>query len=261
MLSSGDAKEEFGARLPICRGEVFFDNVTFAYPSRPDRLVFKHFSLKIPSKSSCALVGESGHGKSSCFGLLEAFYSPIEGMVRLDGIDINKLDKEWIRSVVSFVTQDPVVFEGSIFDNIKYGNPGADRASIIEAAKLACCHEFIESLPESYDTILGEGNVQLSGGQRQRIAIARAVLKKSCILLMDEPTAALDSHSESQVQTSLKMVMQDKTCIVVAHRLNTIKDFDMIATVYRGRVLEKGTHQELLDMDGYYSYLIRTQGQ
>lgn len=261
VLSDQEANKQFGARLPICRGEIFFDNVTFSYPSRPDRLVFKHFSLKIPPKSSCALVGESGHGKSSCFGLLEAFYAPIEGTVKVDGVDINKFDKEWIRSIVSFVTQDPVIFEDSIFDNIKYGNPGADRASVIAAAKIACCHEFIETLPESYDTKLADDSIQLSGGQRQRIAIARAVLKKSSILLMDEPTAALDSHSERQVQKSLKTVMQDKTCIVVAHRLNTIKDFDMIAAIYRGRVLEKGTHQELLDMDGYYCYLIRTQGQ
>lgn len=261
VLSYYNNEQQSKARLPRCKGEVNFDNVTFYYPSRPDRLVFKHFSLNIPSKTSCALVGESGHGKSSCFGLLEIFYSPIEGSVKIDGISVDKFDKKWIRSIVSLVTQEPVIFEASIFDNIKYGNPMADYASVIEAARAAMCHKFIEKLPNTYDTMLGEGYVQLSGGQRQMIAIARAILKKSTILLMDEPTAALDGHSEVQIQNSLKSVMQGKTTIVVAHRLNTIKDFDMIATIYRGRVLEKGTHQELIDMDGYYCYLIRTQAK
>ena len=252
-------KNSHKAILPHCQGDIMFQNVTFAYPSRPDRLVFKHFDLCVQAKSRCALVGESGHGKSSCFGLLEMFYSPIEGNIRIDGVEIDKLDRKWIRSIISFVTQDPVIFAGSVFENIIYGDQNADLQRVIETAKVAHCHEFITDLPNGYDTMLGEGCIQLSGGQRQRIAIARALLKKCPILLMDEPTAALDHSSELKVQQSLKNVMQDKTCIVVAHRLNTVKDFDTIAAVYRGRVLEKGTHQELLDLDGYYSYLIRTQ--
>lgn len=182
--------------------------------------------------------------------------------MRIDGIDINKLDTTWMRQITSFVTQDPVMFsDQSIRENIRYGDQNADEQSVIEAAKAAHCHQFIQTFPDGYDTLIGESHVQLSGGQKQRIAIARAMLKNSDILLMDEPTAALDSVSEKQILNSLKSFMQNKTCIVVAHRLGTIKDFDLIAAIYRGRVLEKGTHSELLQLGGYYSYLIQTQEQ
>eukprot|EP00889_Picochlorum_renovo_P007910 jgi/Picre1/34940/NNA_002406.t1 len=251
-----------GAKLPRYNGEISFDDVTFAYPCRPERLVFKHLNLHIKAHSSCALVGESGHGKSSCFGLLQSFYRPAEGVVRIDGIDINKLDTAWIRHITSFVTQDPVIFCGqSIRENIRYGDQNADEQRVIEAAKAAHCHQFIQTFPDGYDTLIGDSHVQLSGGQKQRIAIARAMLKNSGILLMDEPTAALDSISEKQILNSLKSFMQNKTCIVVAHRLGTIKDFDLIAAIYRGRVLEKGTHSELVQLGGYYNYLIQTQKQ
>lgn len=195
-------------------------------------------------------------------GLLQSFYRPAEGVVRIDGIDINKLDTAWIRHITSFVTQDPVIFCGqSIRENIRYGDQNADEQRVIEAAKAAHCHQFIQTFPDGYDTLIGDSHVQLSGGQKQRIAIARAMLKNSGILLMDEPTAALDSISEKQILNSLKSFMQNKTCIVVAHRLGTIKDFDLIAAIYRGRVLEKGTHSELVQLGGYYNYLIQTQKQ
>ncbi|KAJ1278283.1 hypothetical protein BS78_04G068300 [Paspalum vaginatum] len=228
------------------KGEVDIRGVDFAYPSRPDVIIFKGFSLSIQPGKSTALVGQSGSGKSTIIGLIERFYDPLRGVVKIDGRDIKKYNLRALRRHIGLVSQEPTLFAGTIRENIVYGTETATEAEIENAARSANAHDFVSNLKDGYDTWCGERGVQLSGGQKQRIAIARAILKNPAILLLDEATSALDSQSEKVVQEALDRVMVGRTSIVVAHRLSTIQNCDQITVLEKGIVVEKGTHASLM---------------
>ncbi|CAO2042545.1 unnamed protein product [Urochloa humidicola] len=243
------------------RGEIDFRHVDFAYPTRPDVMVFKDFSLRIRAEQSQALVGASGSGKSTVIALIERFYDPLAGKVMLDGRDIRRLNLKSLRRRIGLVQQEPVLFATSIFENIAYGKDGAaTEEEVVEAAKVANVHGFVSALPDGYRTPVGERGVQLSGGQKQRIAIARAVLKDPAVLLLDEATSALDAESECVLQEALERIMKGRTAVLVAHRLSTIRGVDSIAVVQDGRVVEQGSHGDLVSRpDGAYSRLLQLQ--
>ncbi|XVF52328.1 hypothetical protein PTKIN_Ptkin05aG0009800 [Pterospermum kingtungense] len=254
----GDAGEE----LTNVEGTIELRSVHFSYPSRPDVVIFKDFDLKVPPGKSMALVGQSGSGKSSVLALILRFYDPTSGKVMIDGRDIRKLKLKSIRKHIGLVQQEPALFATSIYENILYGKEEASESEVIEAAKLANAHGFISSLPEGYSTKVGERGVQLSGGQKQRVAIARAVMKNPEILLLDEATSALDMESERVVQQALDMLMRNRTTVMVAHRLSTIKNADQISVIQGGRIIEQGTHSNLIEnKDGPYFKLINLQQQ
>jgi len=241
-------------------GNICFKNIFFRYPSRRDQLILDNFNVDVPQGSVVALVGESGSGKSTCLGLLERFYEQEKGTITLDGVDIREIDPFWLHSKMVIVTQEPVLFSDTIANNILYGNKHADMDDVIEAAKNANAHNFIDTFPKKYDTLVGERGSSLSGGEKQRIAIARAIIQNPRILLLDEATSALDSESEKLVQDALEKLMKGRTCIVIAHRLTTIKDADKILVMDRGVIRETGTHQELLKIEnGLYYQLAKRQ--
>lgn len=233
-------------------------HVGFKYPTRPDVQIFRDLCLSIPSGKTVALVGESGSGKSTVISLIERFYDPDSGQILLDGVEVRKLKLSWLRQQMGLVSQEPILFNETIGTNIAYGKQGeATEGEIITAARAANAHNFISALPQGYDTNVGERGVQLSGGQKQRIAIARAIVKDPKILLLDEATSALDAESERVVQDALDMVMVNRTTVVVAHRLSTIKGADLIAVVKGGVVAEKGKHEVLMKItDGVYASLV-----
>ncbi|XP_010554005.1 PREDICTED: ABC transporter B family member 19-like [Tarenaya hassleriana] len=242
------------------RGEIEFRHVDFAYPSRPDVMVFKDFNVRIRAGQSQALVGASGSGKSSVIALIERFYDPVAGKVMIDGKDIRRLNLKSLRLKIALVQQEPALFAANIFENIAYGKEGATESEVIEAARAANAHGFISGLPEGYKTMVGERGVQLSGGQKQRIAIARAVLKNPRVLLLDEATSALDAESECVLQEALERLMRGRTTVVVAHRLSTIRGVHKIGVVQDGRIVEEGSHSELISRpDGAYSRLLQLQ--
>ncbi|KAL8231518.1 hypothetical protein R6Q57_001296 [Mikania cordata] len=242
------------------RGDIELRHVDFSYPSRPDVIVFKDFSLKIRAGQSQALVGASGSGKSSVIALIERFYDPTVGKVMIDGKDIRRLNLKSLRLKIGLVQQEPALFATTIMENIAYGKDGATEAEVITAATAANVHAFISGLPEGYKTPVGERGVQLSGGQKQRIAIARAILKNPSILLLDEATSALDAESECVLQEALERLMRGRTTVLVAHRLSTIRGVDSIAVVQEGRVVEQGSHGELISRpEGAYSRLLQLQ--
>lgn len=242
-------------------GAVIFDKVSFAYPSRPETLVFENFSLKVKPGEKIALVGPSGAGKTTVFQLLQRFYDPISGSILLDGIDLKSARLNEIRSRIALVPQDPVIFASSVRDNVRYARPDASDAEVIAACQAAYAMEFIDNLPEGLDAFLGERGVRLSGGQKQRIAIARAILADRPILLLDEATSALDSNSEQVVQQALEHLMRDRTTIMIAHRLSTVVNADRILVLQSGRIVASGTHTELLASDLLYQQLARFQFQ
>ncbi|KAH9082454.1 hypothetical protein Ae201684P_009779 [Aphanomyces euteiches] len=257
-----DSTGESGFELPNVVGTIEFRNLRFAYPSRPNSIVYKNYSLTIPSGTTVALVGASGSGKSTAIGLLERFYDPLEGTIFIDGADIKKLNLHWLRTHVSLVSQEPVLFAGSIRDNIATGKPDASFEDIVAAAKMANAHDFIMRFPDGYDTSVGERGTQVSGGQKQRIAIARAILRDPAVLLLDEATSALDNESERIVQASLDVLLtlKKRTTIIVAHRLSTIRNADMIAVCDDGRIVEQGTHDQLMQLaQGAYKSLVSRQ--
>ncbi|KAL2528798.1 ABC transporter B family member 15 [Forsythia ovata] len=228
-------------------GHVELRGVDFAYPARPDAMVFIGFSINIEAGKSTALVGQSGSGKSTIIGLIQRFYDPLKGVVKIDGRDIRSYHLRSLRKHIALVSQEPTLFAGTIRQNIMYGaSEYVDESEVIEAAKAANAHDFIAGLKDGYDTWCGDRGLQLSGGQKQRIAIARAILKNPAILLLDEATSALDSQTERVVQDALEHVMVGRTSVVVAHRLSTIKKCDIIAVLDKGKVVEKGTHSSLL---------------
>nr|GEV47445.1 ABC transporter B family member 1 [Tanacetum cinerariifolium] len=243
------------------RGEVELKHIDFAYPSRPDTLVFRDLCLRARAGKTLALVGPSGCGKSSVISLIQRFYEPNSGRVTIDGKDIRKYNLKSLRRHIASVPQEPCLFGTTIYENIAYGHDSATEAEIIEAATLANAHKFISSLPDGYKTFVGERGVQLSGGQKQRVAIARAFLRKAEIMLLDEATSALDAESEKCIQEALERVCSGKTTIVVAHRLSTIRNANSIAVIDDGQVAEQGSHSHLLKnhVDGCYAKMIQLQ--
>ncbi|KAL9318789.1 hypothetical protein ACSQ67_015306 [Phaseolus vulgaris] len=255
-----DAYDPNGKILEDIQGEIDLRDVYFSYPARPEELIFNGFSLHIASGTTAALVGQSGSGKSTVISLVERFYDPQAGEVLIDGINLKEFQLRWIRGKIGLVSQEPVLFASSIKDNIAYGKEGATIEEIRSASELANAAKFIDKLPQGLNTMVGEHGTQLSGGQKQRIAIARAILKNPRILLLDEATSALDAESERIVQEALDRIMVNRTTVVVAHRLSTVRNADMIAVIHRGKMVENGTHSELLkDPEGAYSQLIRLQ--
>ncbi|KAF5740332.1 ABC transporter B family member 15-like [Tripterygium wilfordii] len=255
-----DSENMEGETLENVTGEVDFRHVEFAYPSRPESIIFKDFCLKIPAAKTVALVGGSGSGKSTVIALLQRFYDPLGGEILLDGVAIDKLQLKWVRSQMGLVSQEPALFATSIKENILFGKEDATIDEVVDAAKASNAHNFISQLPLGYDTQVGERGVQMSGGQKQRIAIARAIIKAPRILLLDEATSALDSESERIVQEALDKATVGRTTIVIAHRLSTIRNADVIAVVQNGQVMETGSHDELIQNDdGLYTSLIRLQ--
>ncbi|KAJ4867872.1 ABC transporter B family member 9 [Raphanus sativus] len=246
-----DSSSDEGTTLQNVKGDIEFRHVSFRYPMRPDVQIFRDLCLNIPSGKTVALVGESGSGKSTVISMIERFYNPDSGMILIDQVEIQTLKLSWLRQQMGLVSQEPVLFNETIRSNIAYGKTGgATEEEIISAAQAANAHNFISSLPQGYETSVGERGVQLSGGQKQRIAIARAILKDPKILLLDEATSALDAESERVVQDALDRVMVNRTTVVVAHRLTTIKNADVIAVVKNGVIAEKGRHETLMKISG-----------
>ncbi|CAA0377413.1 unnamed protein product [Arabidopsis thaliana] len=255
-----DSYSTNGKVLDDIKGDIELKDVYFTYPARPDEQIFRGFSLFISSGTTVALVGQSGSGKSTVVSLIERFYDPQAGDVLIDGINLKEFQLKWIRSKIGLVSQEPVLFTASIKDNIAYGKEDATTEEIKAAAELANASKFVDKLPQGLDTMVGEHGTQLSGGQKQRIAVARAILKDPRILLLDEATSALDAESERVVQEALDRIMVNRTTVVVAHRLSTVRNADMIAVIHQGKIVEKGSHTELLkDPEGAYSQLIRLQ--
>ncbi|XP_021745208.1 ABC transporter B family member 11-like [Chenopodium quinoa] len=249
-----------GKVLDDIHGDTEFKDVHFSYPTRPDEKIFNGFSLSISSGTTAALVGQSGSGKSTVISLIERFYDPQAGEVLIDGINIKEYQLRWIRQKIGLVSQEPVLFGSSIKENIAYGKDGATIEEIRAATELANAAKFIDKLPQGLETLVGEHGTQLSGGQKQRVAIARAILKDPRILLLDEATSALDAESERIVQEALDRIMVNRTTIIVAHRLSTVRNADTIVVIHQGKVVEKGMHSELLNNpEGAYSQLIRLQ--
>ncbi|KAJ0842832.1 putative ABC-type xenobiotic transporter [Helianthus annuus] len=255
-----DAYDTKGKVLDDIRGDIELKDVYFTYPARPDEEIFSGFSLCISSGTTAALVGQSGSGKSTVISLIERFYDPQQGEILIDNINLKEFQLKWIREKIGLVSQEPVLFTSSIKDNILYGKDDASMDEIRVAAELANAAKFIDKLPKGLDTMVGEHGTQLSGGQKQRIAIARAILKDPRILLLDEATSALDAESERVVQEALDRIMVNRTTVIVAHRLSTVRNADMIAVIHKGKMVEKGSHSELVqDPEGAYSQLIKLQ--
>ncbi|XP_022880981.1 putative multidrug resistance protein [Olea europaea var. sylvestris] len=258
-----DTENTKGKVLANARGQIVFREVHFSYPSRKEMVILQGLNLLIEAGKTVGLVGESGSGKSTIISLIERFYDPVFGDILLDGHRIKKLQLKWLRCQIGLVNQQPILFATSIKENILFGKEDATMELVITAAKAANAHDFIKNLPEGYDTQVGEFGVQLSGGQKQRIAIARALLKDPRILLLDEATSALDAHSESIVQAAIDQASIGKTTIIIAHRLTTIRNVNKIVVLQSGRVVESGSHDELMQINngdgGFYSEMVKVQ--
>ncbi|OHT01409.1 ABC transporter B family member 4 [Tritrichomonas foetus] len=259
-LSEYEPKIQFegGDKIKEFKGHIEFKNVSFKYPTR-DAYVLKNVSFVISPGQMGALVGHSGSGKSTCIQLLERFYDATEGEILLDGVDIKTLDPRWLHEKIALVAQEPVLFKMSIKDNILYGARNATNEQVLEAAEIANVKKFVEKLEKEFDTMVGEKGSLLSGGQKQRIAIARAVIRDPVILMTDEATSALDAGSEKKVQLALNKVMENRTSVVVAHRLSTVKNAHIIYVFDAGEIKESGTHQELVALKGHYYNLVHRQ--
>ncbi|XP_009947117.1 PREDICTED: multidrug resistance protein 3-like, partial [Leptosomus discolor] len=260
-VPSIDSYSEEGKKPKIFGGNITFNNVAFNYPTRPEAKVLQGLNLSVEKGQTLALVGSSGCGKSTVVQLLERFYDPLSGEMLLDGQNAKTLNIQWLRAQIGIVSQEPILFDCTIAENIAYGDNSREVSceEIVSAAKEANIHSFIESLPKKYSTRVGDKGTQLSGGQKQRIAIARALVRQPRILLLDEATSALDTESEKIVQEALDEAREGRTCIVIAHRLSTIQNADKIAVIQNGKVIEQGTHQQLLAEKGTYYSLVNVQ--
>jgi ABC-type multidrug transport system fused ATPase/permease subunit len=251
-----------GEKRTEIKGEIQFKNVAFSYPQRKDVTVLNGINLSAGFNQTIALVGASGAGKSTVTSLLLRFFDINQGEILIDGVPINEYDIKHLRSHIALVPQEVILFAGTIEENIAFGNPSASKEDIVLAAKQANAYEFIEKFPESFATQVGDRGIQLSGGQKQRIAIARALLKNPTILILDEATSALDSESEQLVQEALDNLMKGRTSLVIAHRLSTIRKADKIYVLDQGKIVEEGTHSELLTLEkGIYSNLVSIQNE
>jgi ATP-binding cassette subfamily B protein len=250
---AADAEE-----LTVVRGEVSFEKVRFSY-GEANMPTLNDVDLKVEPGELVAIIGPSGAGKTTLVALLSRLYDPDEGTIRIDGRDLRSLRQQSVRKHIGMVLQDPELFNETVRDNIAYGRPDASPAEIEEAARTANAHDFIMQLPEGYDTIVGEGGGRLSLGERQRLAIARAILKRPSMLVLDEATSALDAETEASVQAALERLVQGRTTFLVAHRLSTVTKADRIVALREGRIVETGTHEELLRRNGYYAHLTRVQ--
>jgi subfamily B ATP-binding cassette protein MsbA len=239
------------------KGEIEFEHVAFAYD--PKAPVLKDVHTKVAAGQFVGIVGPTGGGKSTIVSMVPRFYDPAGGRVLIDGVDLRDFTIQGLRGQIGFVLQDTVLFRGTIHDNIAYGRPTATDAEIVEAAKLANADEFIAKMPDGYNTMVGERGLTLSGGQRQRIGIARAIIRNAPILILDEPTAALDTESEKLVMEALERLMKGRTVLTIAHRLSTIRDAHKILVLKDGVVAEEGTHDELVARNGIYAELYRVQ--
>ncbi|SHH39169.1 ATP-binding cassette, subfamily B [Cognatiyoonia sediminum] len=240
-------------------GEITFDDVTFSYPSRPSVSALDGVSLHIQPGETVALVGPSGAGKTTIIQLVQRFYDPQSGVIKLDGIDLKDMERQAFRKHIALVPQDPVIFADTARENIRFGRPEASNAEVETAAKAAAAHDFLTALPEGYDSHVGERGVMLSGGQKQRIAIARAILRDAPILLLDEATSALDAESENAVQKAVDQLAQNRTTLIVAHRLATVKKADRIVVFEGGQIVAQGTHDSLVSEGGLYARLAKLQ--
>jgi len=252
-----DSRGQSGLRLNRLAGNVEFKKATFRYPTRPQVRVLRDLDLSVTSGQRIALVGPSGCGKSTCIQLLQRFYDLKNGELTLDGLDIESLNVDHIRGQLGIVSQEPVLFDRTIAENIMYGDNErkVSMDEVVEAAKMANIHTFIAQLPQGYETRVGEKGTQLSGGQKQRVAIARALVRNPSILLLDEATSALDTESEKIVQEALDKAQEGRTSITIAHRLSTVQNMDKILVISHGRVTEQGTHSQLLAQRGLYAKL------
>jgi ABC-type multidrug transport system fused ATPase/permease subunit len=241
------------------KGQISLENLCFTYPSRPEVQVLNHISVQLPAGQRTAIVGPSGSGKSTLFSLILGFNNPSSGKVCFDHTDAQEISLDCLRSQIAIVPQEVMLFGGTISENIAYGKPGSSAEEIENAAKLANAHEFIAELPEAYGTMVGPRGTKLSGGQRQRIAIARAILADPKILLLDEATSALDSESERLVNEALERLMENRTSLVIAHRLSTVRHADQILVISKGHLVEQGTHDNLFAANGTYRFLVETQ--
>ncbi|EJF89726.1 ABC transporter, permease/ATP-binding protein [Bartonella vinsonii subsp. arupensis OK-94-513] len=241
------------------QGAIVFDQVDFSYPSRPEEKILRSVSFSVKAGETVAFVGASGAGKSTLFSLILRFYDPISGKIRFDGVEVNRLSLQDLRGSISYVPQEVAIFDGTLRDNIAFGSENVHEEQIIAAAQTANALEFIEALPNGFDTQVGERGTMLSGGQKQRIGIARAILKNAPLLLLDEATSALDAHSEKLVQEALEGLMQNRTTLVIAHRLATILKADRILVMDKGALVEEGTHTQLVAQNGVYAHLAKLQ--
>ncbi|MNC26173.1 putative multidrug export ATP-binding/permease protein [compost metagenome] len=244
--------------LPLVKGEIRFENVSFHYPGRSN--VFESLNLKFRPGEKTAIVGTSGNGKTTMLKLINRFYDPREGEILLDGVPLKDISLELLRELIGYVSQETYLFGYSIAENIRFGKPDATDEEIVLAAKSAYAHDFITRLPDGYETLVGERGGNLSGGQKQRISLARMFIKNPAIILLDEATSSLDNISEMEVKMALSQLRKGRTTVVVAHRLSTIMDADTICVLDKGKVVETGTYQELLDKRGVFHKLVNGEG-
>ena len=250
---------EQGEKLNIIEGNIVLDKINFTYKSNPENKVLQDMSLKFTGGKMTALVGHSGSGKSTLLNMIPRIYLPTSGNIYFDNQDISKVNLESLRNQISIVDQNTTLFDDTVFNNIKYARPDADKEDIIEAAKLSMSDEFINNLENGYETMIGENGVKLSGGEKQRLSIARAFLKNSRIILLDEATSSLDSETEEKIQKALDKLTTNKTTIVIAHRLSTILNSDNIYVVDNGKIIDSGKHDDLLNNSKIYKNFYQRQ--
>jgi len=254
-------KNESSEEIKLTDGTIIFENINFQYYSNPDNQVLKNVSIKINGGKMTALVGHSGSGKSTLLNMIPRIYNPTSGSVKIDNQDLSKFNLSSIRKQISIVDQNTTLFDDTVFNNIKYAQPDASEKEIFNAAKLSMSEEFINNLENGYETKIGENGVKLSGGEKQRLSIARAFLKQSRIILLDEATSSLDSNTEEKIQHAIEELIYNKTTIVIAHRLSTILNSDNIYVMQKGEILDSGKHEELLNKSNAYRNFYEKQIQ